>query len=106
MTRNDLADLYAIAAMPGLDELAAIIDEHDTVSRRRSNAVTLGFFIVGKAVTGADDQLDGLLRIPTVWALMRQSAGSVGRTLSPRHQRDDVRPPLDVAPRIVRPAGT
>jgi hypothetical protein len=81
--RNPLSDLEAIAAMPGLDQLAAVLEPHAGTC----GPMAMAMFIAGKSVVGSANRLSSMLTTTCTWDIMRESAAQVGRSIH--------RPPTD-----------
>jgi len=79
LARNSIADLCAIAAMPGIEELAEIIAPYCT---RTTDPKSMIIYLAGQWVVGSRNELTSMLRHESTWEEMRTSAARVGRMLS------------------------
>jgi len=80
--RNPISDLEAAAAMPGLDELAAVMAGADTAARRvQSDPAALVLLLIGRWAFGSMRMAESAMLHGGVWDRMRASALRVGRLL-------------------------
>ncbi len=78
VARNPIADLCAIAAMPGLEALAEAIAPVCTL---RTDPVSQIVFLAGQWTLGSRNKLTSVLEHESTWSEMRESAARVGRCL-------------------------
>lgn len=82
MGRNAVSDMEAVAAMPGLEELAEPIPRWMGWTRRtRSHPESLLVFAAGQWPCRSANELDSLFKHTGVWEQVRASAARVGRVL-------------------------
>ena len=82
LSRNPLADLEAIAAMPGLEQIAEVIAENDRAKKKTSSdPLALTVLLAAHLACGSETQADSLLRYSPAWDIARASAARVGRIL-------------------------
>jgi hypothetical protein len=80
--RNYLADLKAVAIVPGLEAFADAFDRHVPATRKvRRDPLGLAYFMVAKGVLGSENQLNSLLSEDGTWEIVRRSASLFGREL-------------------------
>lgn len=78
--RNPIVDLEAVAAMPGLDEVAELLAPG--CSRGSTDPRSILMFLAGRWAFGSANQMDSVMATTDVWDSMVRSAARVGRTLS------------------------
>ena len=83
--RNPYSDLEAIAAMPGLEELAAVCEPW--ANRRCPTSMLI--FTAGQWAAGSRNRLHSMLQHSPLWESVRQSAARVGRQLPERPPTQD-----------------
>ena len=84
--RNPIAELCAIAAMPGIEDLAQVIAPYCKGSTDPNAQI---IYLAGQWVTGSRNKLTSLLRDEAVWGEMRASAARTGRALPHRPPSED-----------------
>ena len=77
--RNPISDLKAIAAMPGLEELAEVIAPF--TGGGKTNPTSILIYTAGQWALGSRSKLTSTLRFETVWPQIQATAKLVGRTL-------------------------
>lgn len=85
--RNQISDLEAIAAMPGLEEMAERLAEFCV---GRTDPVSMLIYVAGQWPGGSRNELTSLLKDTGVWEMLRVSAARVGRVLprgAPTHDQ-------------------
>lgn|GEM_PF-2103842 len=82
--RNVIADLEAVAAVPGLEELAATLRSLDPRPRPRVDYLALCLLLAGRWICGSLNEFESLLCTTDVWEWMCRSAARVGRELPER----------------------
>lgn len=82
MDRNPISDLEAVAAMPGLEQLAAVIARHVQPGRgSAADPVSMMIFLAGRWAFGSANTFDSAARSTDLWETLRGSAARVGRVL-------------------------
>ena len=82
MDRNPISDLEALAAMPGLEDLADILVRHVSSGRlKRPQALGVLIFLGGRWAFGSANACESALRSTNLWDGLRESAARVGRFL-------------------------
>lgn len=82
MDRNPISDLQAVAAMPGLEEFAAVIAAHVAPGRNKpTDHTSILILLAGRWAFGSANSCDSAFRATPLWEMVRESAASVGRVL-------------------------
>lgn len=84
VSRNQTSDLLAIAAMPGLETMAAAFD-----NTNNDETVAMLVFLAGQWVASSRSSLTAELKSTDTWEQMRASARRVGRELPARAPTHD-----------------
>lgn len=83
MDRNPFSDLEAVAAMPGLEELADVFSDFLPDGRgSRAEWVSMLVFLAGRWAIGSANTCSSTFMATPVWDYLRESAARVGRELS------------------------
>lgn len=83
MARNPISDLEAVVAMPGLEALATVIEQHRKPrSGSTADPLSLLIFLIGRWVFGSAEALESAFKYTDLWTgTLRESAARVGRYL-------------------------
>lgn len=82
MDRNPISDLEAVAAMPGLSELADVMVEFLPAGRStRAEMEAILVFLAGRWAFGSANRCDSAMATTNLWEDLRASAAEVGRAL-------------------------
>jgi hypothetical protein len=85
MDRNPISDLEAVAAMPGLEQLADVVARH--VIRGKGSAtdpMSILILLAGRWAFGSANTFDSAVQTTPLWEQLRTSAARVGRSLPER----------------------
>lgn len=82
MDRNPISNLEAVAAMPGLEVLADVIDAHRPPGQGSAvDPLSALILLAGRWAFGSANVCDSVFLSTDVWASVRASASRVGRVL-------------------------
>ncbi len=84
MSRNQISDLEAAVAMPGLEALADVLDRHRRPKAgSTTDALSILVFLAGRWSFGSAEALESAFKYTDLWTrTLRESAERIGRTLS------------------------